>query len=43
MLGNIGCFAGGAVAATLSGVVLVLCILFGDLGKELPVKSAKTA
>ena len=36
-------FAGGAVAATLCGVVLSVCIFFGDLGKELPVQSAKTA
>jgi sugar phosphate permease len=32
--GNIGCFLGGMVATTVSGLVLLICGKFLDLGKE---------
>jgi hypothetical protein len=41
-LGNIGCFYGGAGAAILSALLLLIFDKFGDLGKaELAVQKAK--
>lgn len=37
-LGNVGCFAGGAVACVGAGVMLLLFSTFGDLGKDELVK-----
>jgi len=42
--GNIGCFYGGATAAGLAVVLLVLFSTFGDLGKQdLATQKAKRA
>lgn len=42
--GNVGCFAGGAMAALASGLLLLLFSRFGDLGKdELVAKRGKGA
>ena len=40
-MGNVGCFLGGSVAAVSAAILLLLFSSFGELGKELPVKSKK--
>jgi hypothetical protein len=43
-LGNVGCFAGGAVAAVAAAVLLALFTQFGDLGRDdLVTRRAKKA
>ncbi|KAG1657019.1 hypothetical protein FOA52_012045 [Chlamydomonas sp. UWO 241] len=41
-LGNVGCFAGGAVAAVAAAVLLALFTQFGDLGRDDLVKRRAT-
>jgi len=42
--GNVGCFAGGAMASVAAALLLIAFVNFGDLGKdELVVKRVKKA